>query len=118
VALTSGTIDQISSKFKTALEIHVEIDRLSNRVIGNLRKIAFIDEVLRDGKFLYIKLKTKEDVRSKVFQTITSAGGIILSISVKGGNLEAVFLSLLSERKEGKEWWKINHKIGLIDFLQ
>jgi hypothetical protein len=44
-------------------------------------------------------LKTNDDVRSKVSQTITSAGGIILAMSVQGGNLESIFLKLLSEKK-------------------
>lgn len=99
VALASGSIEQISLEFRTTLEIRVEIDKLTKKIIENLKKLDFVDEVLRNGKFLNIKLKTNNDVRSKVSQTITSAGGIILSMSVQGGNLESIFLKLLSEKK-------------------
>ena len=103
VKLTSGRIDQISSTLKAPLEIKVEIEKLSSKLIANLKKLSFVTGVFRDGKNLSIKLNTHDDVRSNVSQTITSSGGIILSMNVKGSSLEAVFLSLLAEKKEGEK---------------
>lgn len=100
VALTSGRIRQISSMLKAPLEIEAEIDKISNKLITNLKNLSFVSDVLRDGKILSVKLDTQDDVRSEVSQTITSSGGIILSMNLKGSSLEAIFLRLLSAKKE------------------
>jgi hypothetical protein len=58
---------------------------------------------LEDNNKLRIKLETREDVRSEVSQAISSGGGIVLSMNLKGGSLEDIFLNLLAENKGGKK---------------
>ena len=99
VALASGTIEEISSKLKAPLEIEAEVDNLSEAVIGNLKKLSFVKDVLEEGNNLRIKLGTREDVRSEVSQAISSGGGIVLSINLKGGSLEDIFLNLFAKNK-------------------
>jgi ABC-2 type transport system ATP-binding protein len=103
VALASGSIEEISSKLKAPLEIEAEVDNLSEAVIGNLKKLSFVKDVFEDGNRLRIKLGTREDVRSEVSQAISSGGGIILSINLKGGSLEDIFLNLLAKKKGGEQ---------------
>jgi ABC-2 type transport system ATP-binding protein len=103
VALASGTIEEISSKLKAPLEIEAEVGNLSEAVIGNLKKLSFVKDVLEDGKRLRIKLDTRKDVRSEVSQAISSGGGIILAINLKGGSLEDIFLNLLAKKKGGEQ---------------
>lgn len=103
VALASGSIEEISSKLKAPLEIEAEVDNLSEAVIGNLKKLSFVKDVFEDGNSLRIKLGTREDVRSEVSQAISSGGGIILSINLKGGSLEDIFLNLLAKKKGGEQ---------------
>jgi ABC-2 type transport system ATP-binding protein len=103
VALASGSIEEISSKLKAPLEIEAEVDNLSEAVIGNLKKLSFVKDVFEDGNSLRIKLETREDVRSEVSQAISSGGGIILSINLKGGSLEDIFLNLLAKKKGGEQ---------------
>ena len=79
------------------------VDNLSKTVIRNLKKLSFVKDVLEDGNNLRIKLATREDVRSEVSQAISSGGGIILSMNLKGGSLEDIFLNLLAEDKGGKQ---------------
>jgi ABC-2 type transport system ATP-binding protein len=99
VALASGSIEEISSKLKAPLEIEAEVDNLSKTVIRNLKKLSFVEDVLEDGSSLRIKLGTREDVRSEVSQAISSGGGIVLSMNLKGGSLENIFLNLLAKNK-------------------
>ena len=103
VALASGSIEEISSKLKAPLEIEVEVDNLSKTVIRNLKKLSFVEDVLEDGSSLRIKLGTREDVRSEVSQAISSGGGIVLSMNLKGGSLENIFLNLLAKNKGSEQ---------------
>ena len=103
VALASGSIEEISSKLKAPLEIEVEVDNLSKTVIRNLKKLSFVEDVLEDGSCLRIKLGTREDVRSEVSQAISSGGGIVLSMNLKGGSLENIFLNLLAKNKGSEQ---------------
>jgi ABC-2 type transport system ATP-binding protein len=103
VALASGSIEEISSKLKAPLEIEAEVDNLSKTVIRNLKKLSFVKDVLEDGNSLKIKLGTREDVRSEVSRAISSGGGIVLSMNLKGGSLEDIFLNLLAKNKRGEQ---------------
>ncbi len=103
VTLASGSIKEISSKLKAPLEIEAEVDNLTDGVIGNIKKLAFVRDVVKDGNNLRIRLETREDVRSEVSRAIVSGGGIILSMNLKGGSLEDIFLDLLAENNGGKQ---------------
>jgi ABC-2 type transport system ATP-binding protein len=101
VAMASGTLKEISNKLQSPLAIDVEVEKLSQPVIENLKKLPFIGNIDRDGNRLLIALKTRDDVRSRVSQTITSAGGIILSMIQKGTSLEDAFLKLIAPNEKG-----------------
>jgi len=103
VPLASGSIEEISSKLKGHLEIEAEVDKLSKTITKNLKKLSFVKDVLVDGKYLRIKLGTRDDVRSKISQAISSGGGVILSFNVIGGSLEDIFMNLLAKNKGEKK---------------
>ena len=103
VALASGSIKAISSELKTPLEIEVEVDNLSEIVIENLKQLSCVKDVLIDGNNLRVKLSTRKDVRSKVSIAISSGGGVILSMNLKGGSLEDIFLNLLDKKRGGEQ---------------
>jgi hypothetical protein len=46
---------------------------------------------------LTIELKTRDDVRAQISQEITKAGGVIVSMSLKGQTLEEVFMQLITK---------------------
>jgi hypothetical protein len=48
-----------------------------------------------------IELKTRDDVRPQVSQEITKAGGVIVSMSLKGQSLEDVFMQLVNKPQGG-----------------
>jgi hypothetical protein len=58
-----------------------------------------VSDVSKDGKKLLVEVKTRDDVRSQVSETITAGGGIVISMNLKGKSLEDVFMNLLAESK-------------------
>jgi ABC-2 type transport system ATP-binding protein len=98
VAVASGTIEQISAKIKGPVTIEAEVDKLSKTVTKKVKELPFVTSVNREGKKLLVGLKTREDVRSQVSQAITSGGGVVISMNIKGKGLEDVFIGLLGKQ--------------------
>jgi ABC-2 type transport system ATP-binding protein len=103
VAVASGTLKQISGKVRGPLTIEAEVDKLSEAVIKKVKELPFVTNVVKDGKKLSVEVKTRDDVRSQVSQAITAAGGIVISMNLKGESLEDVFMDLLGKHKRKKE---------------
>jgi hypothetical protein len=72
---------------------------LSDRVEDALRALPSISAVSKKGNLLNVELETNEDVRAKVSQEITRTGGIIVSMSTKGRNLEEIFIRLVEKHQ-------------------
>ena len=101
VEVTSGTLEEISAKVEGPLKIEVEVDRFSEKILAVVNELPFVDNVSRSGKTLLIELKTRDDVRSEVSQAITTAGGVVISMNMRGASLEDIFMDLLAKREEG-----------------
>ena len=101
VEVTSGTLEEISAKVEGPLKIEVEVDRFSEKILAVVNELPFVDNVSRSGKTLLIELKTRDDVRSEVSQAITTAGGVVISMNLRGDSLEDIFMDLLGKREEG-----------------
>ncbi len=102
VEVASGTLKQISAKFRGPVTIGAEVDKLSKAVIKKVKELPFVADVSRDGKKLLVEVKTRDDVRSQVSQAITAGGGIVISMNLKGESLEDVFMDLLVKSKKGR----------------
>lgn len=100
VAVASGTLKQISAKFRGPVTIETEVDKLSKAVIKKVKELPFVTDVSKDGKKLLVEVKTRDDVRSQVSQAITAGGGIVTSMNLKGGSLEDVFMDLFVKRRK------------------
>jgi ABC-type multidrug transport system ATPase subunit len=100
VAIASGTLKQISAKVGGPLAIEAEVDKLSEAVIKKVKELPFVTNVVKDGKKLSVEVKTRDDVRSQVSQAITAAGGIVISMNLKGESLEDIFMNLLGKSEK------------------
>ncbi|MFA5573329.1 MAG: DUF4162 domain-containing protein, partial [Candidatus Bathyarchaeia archaeon] len=80
------------------VSIQVEIVNLNQKVISSLKELPFVKEITQKNATLNINLNTREEVREKISQTITSSGGIIVSMSMKGHGLEDIFLELIKSQ--------------------
>lgn len=100
VAVASGTLDQVSAKIKAPMTIEAEVDKLSKTVVDKVKELPFVTNVSKDGKNLFVEIKTRDDVRSQVSQAITAGGGIVISMNLKGKSLEDVFMGLLAKNNK------------------
>ncbi len=103
VALASDTLDQISAKVRGPLILEAEVDKLTETVIKKVKELPFVAEVSKEGKKLSVEVKTRDDVRSSVSQTIAASGGVVMSMNLKGESLEDVFMNLLGKNKKKEE---------------
>ncbi|MEM2336775.1 MAG: ABC transporter ATP-binding protein [Candidatus Bathyarchaeia archaeon] len=102
VALASDTLQNIYNKISRAATLVVELAKPLDSVADALRKLPFVSSVEQEGKMLVVELKTHDDVRPQISQEITRAGGVIVSMNLKGRTLEEVFMQLIAESGGGK----------------
>jgi ABC-2 type transport system ATP-binding protein len=100
--LASDTLQNVSGMMTAPAIIHVELAKYSDSVGKAVKELPFVSSGIRNGYNLSIQLTTHEDVRAEVSQKITAAGGVIVGMSVKGSNLEDVFLQLITKNQGGK----------------
>lgn len=101
VALVSDTIENVSHKTKAPATLQIEVTKLTDSIVENLKKLPFITDIKTEDNKLSISLDTKEDIRPQVSQTVTGSGGIIVSMTLTGQSLEDVFVQLVG--KSGEE---------------
>jgi ABC-2 type transport system ATP-binding protein len=101
-SLVSDTLQNVSGMLAGPAILHVEVAKMSNTVVSAVKSLSFVSDVLQTSNTLRIQLATREDVRSQVSQEITRAGGIIVGMSLKGSNLEDIFLQLITKDQGGK----------------
>lgn len=101
-SLVSDTLQNVSGMLAGPAILHVEVAKMSNTIISSVKNLPFVSDVLQTGNTLRIQLATREDVRAQVSQEITKSGGIIVGMSLKGSNLEDVFLQLIAKDQGGK----------------
>ena len=102
IMLASDTLQNVSGMLTGPLLIHVEVAKISPAVVQALKKLPFVASVGQAGSELSIQIATHEDVRVPVSETITKSGGVVVGMSMKGSNLEDVFMQLVSKDEGGK----------------
>lgn len=101
-SLVSDTLQNVASKLSGPATLQVEVAKLSKAIIKAVKNLPFVSDVAQSDNTLSIELKTRDDVRPEVSREITKAGGVIVSMSLQGQNLEGVFIQLISKNKGGK----------------
>lgn len=103
VSLVSDTLQNVSSMLQGPSTLQVELTTLSNDVVEAVKKLPFVSGLKHEGNTLSVELKTRDDVRSFVSQEITSHGGVIISMNLKGQGLEEVFMQLVTKSQGGSQ---------------
>jgi ABC-2 type transport system ATP-binding protein len=102
VSLISDTFHNVSNRLSGQAVLQVEIAKPSDAIVKALEKLPFVSDVSQEGNVLSIELKTRDDVRAQVSQEITKAGGVIVSMNLRGQTLEEAFMQLIAQQKGGK----------------
>ena len=100
VALVSDTIENVSHKIKGPATLQIEVTKLTETLVENLKKLPFVTDVKTENNKVTITLGTQDDVRPQVSETITSSGGTIVSMNIIGQSLEDVFVQLVGRAEE------------------
>ena len=103
VSLISDTLQNVSNRLSGQAALQVEIAKPSGAIIEALKSLPFVSDVSQEGNILNVELKTRDDVRAQVSQEITKAGGIIVSMNLKGQTLEETFMQLIAQQSGGKK---------------
>jgi len=101
-SLISDMLHNVSSKLSGPATVQVELAKSSDAVVEAVRLLPFVSNITQDRNMLTIELKTRDDVRAQISEEITKAGGVIVSMSLKGQNLEEVFMQLITKPQGGK----------------
>jgi ABC-2 type transport system ATP-binding protein len=101
-SLVSDTLQKVSSMLSGPTTLQVEVATLTDAVVEVVKNLPFVAGVAKSGNTMTIELKTRDDVRPQVSQEITRAGGVIVSMSLKGQSLEDVFMQLVSKPQGGR----------------
>ncbi len=101
VGLVSDTIENVSHKIKGPATLQIEVTKLTDTLVENLKKLSFVTDVKTEGNKINVTLQTQEDVRPQISETITKSGGTIVSMNMVGQSLEDVFVQLVG--KSGEE---------------
>jgi ABC-2 type transport system ATP-binding protein len=103
LSLVSDTLQNVSNRLSGPGTLQVEVAKLSDAIVESVKQLPFISNVSQDGNKLIIELKTRDDVRPQVSQEITKAGGVIVSMNLKGQTLEEIFMQLITKSQGGKQ---------------
>jgi ABC-type uncharacterized transport system ATPase subunit len=102
-ALVSDTLEKVSGMISGPAALQVEVANLSEPVISAVKALPYVKDVSKNNNALNITLTTREDVRAKVSQSITRAGGVIVGMNQKSHSLEDVFIQLINNPNGGKQ---------------
>jgi len=81
--------------------LQVGLESITPEVVRAVEALPFVKGVSQSINTLVISLDSKEDVRAQVSRAVTRAGGVIVAMSMKGHDLEEVFIQLISKSQEG-----------------
>jgi ABC-2 type transport system ATP-binding protein len=97
VSVASDTIENVSNRLSGPTMLEVEVAELSDAIAEAVKELPFVSNVSQENKRLIIEIRSRDDVRSQISQTITKAGGTIVSMNLKGKTLEEAFMQLVTK---------------------
>jgi ABC-2 type transport system ATP-binding protein len=90
VLVAEDTVSKLSKKLNLKPRISVELEEISDRVVGAIKKVEGVDEIIVEGKRIDVICDSK--TKAKVILAIATAGGNIMNLHTKEPSLEEVFM--------------------------
>ena len=75
--------------------VEAELKEVTPKIIVNLQKLDYIQNVKAEGNKLFIELKEKKDLRGEISSEIFRSKGVILSLNLHKITLEDAYLRAL-----------------------
>ena len=95
--LAEDRMENLVRRLTEESELDIELAEGKPYAIDELEGLDFINGVSIDGKFLRVKVKTDQDYRLDVVQTLISQGHVPVGIQVRSMSFEEAFVTITKE---------------------
>ena len=102
ITIASDTLENLSDQLLGPSTLKVEVTKLTDVIVKNVKKLPFVSSVSKEDNKLIIQVEKQEDVRPQVSEAVTKSGGVIVTMNLKERNLEDVFMKLIIKSKGAK----------------
>ncbi len=92
--ITKGNMDRIKRIVTNGLELEVELDKVTDKIVNSLKCFDFIDGIEVERNVLKIKTLGDTDHRKKISESIFREGGTILGMKENKLDLEGAFVEI------------------------
>lgn len=92
--LAEDSMENLRRKLSKAVELEVELSQAKEEIIKALSSFDFIQAIKQQENLLTLRVKSDQDYRAQISETISRQGGIVLGIKVKKMSLEEAFITI------------------------
>ncbi|UCG94706.1 MAG: ABC transporter ATP-binding protein [Candidatus Aerophobus sp.] len=92
--LAEDTMENLRRKLSKTVELEIELSQAKEEIMKALSSFDFIQAIKQRENLLTLRVKSDQDYRASISETISRQGGIVLGIKVKEMSLEEAFITI------------------------
>ncbi len=92
--LAEDTMENLRRKLSKTVELEIELSQAKEEITKALSSFDFIQGIKQRENLLTLRVKSDQDYRAPISETISRQGGIVLGIKVKEMSLEEAFIAI------------------------
>lgn len=92
--LAEDTMENLRRKLSKTVELEIELSQAKEEITKALSSFDFIQSIKQRENLLTLRVKSDQDYRAPISETISRQGGIVLGIKVKEMSLEEAFITI------------------------
>ena len=92
--LAEDTMENLRRQLSKTVELEVELSQAKEEIVKALSSFDFIQAIKQQENLLTLRVKSDQDYRAQISETISRQGGIVLGIKVKEMSLEEAFITI------------------------
>ena len=92
--LAEDTMENLRRQLSKTVELEVELSQAKEEIMKALSSFDFIQAIKQQENFLTLRVKSDQDYRAQISETISRQGGVVLGIKVKEMSLEEAFITI------------------------
>lgn len=92
--LAEDTMENLRRKLSKTVELEIELSQAKEEIMKALSSFDFIQAIKQQENLLTLRVKSDQDYRAPISETISRQGGIVLGIKVKEMSLEEAFITI------------------------
>ena len=92
--LAEDTMENLRRQLSKTVELEVELSQAKEEIMKALSSFDFIQAIKQQENLLTLRVKSDQDYRAPISETISRQGGIVLGIKVKEMSLEEAFITI------------------------